>query len=42
MVWDVVVFVNKNIDFLKYDNDKDGYVDVFVIIYVGSGVERMS
>lgn len=26
---------------MKYDNDGDGYCDVFVIVYVGQGVECM-
>lgn len=34
--------VNLKVNFFKYDNDGDGFVDVFVIVYVGFGVERMS
>ncbi|XP_024397318.1 uncharacterized protein [Physcomitrium patens] len=42
MARDAAVLANKNIDFSKYDNDKDGYVDAFVIIHAGSGAERTS
>lgn len=35
MVIDVVNFVKFYIDFFKYDNDKDGIVEILVIIYVG-------
>jgi immune inhibitor A len=28
------------IDFSKYDNDKDGYVDAFVVIHAGRGAEE--
>lgn len=41
LVRDVVVFVNFIVNFKKYDNDGDGFVDVYVIVYVGVGVERM-
>lgn len=35
MVKDVVRIVDCMIIFMKYDNDGDGFVDVFVIVYVG-------
>lgn len=41
MVRDVVKLVNLLVNFKKYDNDKDGFVDVFVIVYVGVGGEIM-
>lgn len=34
-VIDVVNVVKGSINFLKYDNDGDGIVEMFVIIYVG-------
>ena len=39
LVEDIVNLVNPQIDFSKYDNNKDGYVDALFIIHSGRGAE---
>ena len=36
---DIVNLVNSQVDFSKYDNDGDGYVDALFIIHSGTGAE---
>ncbi len=36
---DVVALVNPVVDFSRYDNDRDGYVDTVFIIHSGTGAE---
>ena len=40
MARDAALAANPSIDFSKYDNDDDGYVDAFVIIHAGRGAEE--
>lgn len=40
MAKDAAVMANPFVDFSKYDNDKDGYVDAFVVIHAGTGAEE--
>ncbi|HEY4288025.1 MAG TPA: M6 family metalloprotease domain-containing protein [Puia sp.] len=37
---DAALAANSAIDFSKYDNDHDGYVDAFVVIHAGRGAEE--
>ncbi|MBI4810605.1 MAG: M6 family metalloprotease domain-containing protein, partial [Ignavibacteriales bacterium] len=39
LVEDVVALADSIVDFSKYDNDHDGYVDALFIIHAGSGAE---
>jgi immune inhibitor A len=39
LVEDLVDAVDSEVDFSKYDNDGDGYVDVLMVIHSGSGAE---
>lgn len=40
MARDAAVLANPKVNFKKYDNDGDGYVDAFVIVHAGAGAER--
>ncbi len=40
MAKDAAVAANPSIDFSKYDNDQDGYVDAFIVIHAGRGAEE--
>lgn len=40
MVEDIVDQVDPLVDFKQYDNDKDGYVDVVMVIHAGRGAEQ--
>jgi immune inhibitor A len=40
MAKDAAIAADVDIDFSKYDNDKDGYVDAFVVIHAGTGAEE--
>lgn len=40
MARDAAVLANAKVNFSKYDNDGDGYVDAFVIVHAGAGAER--
>ena len=40
MAADAAVAANPSIDFSKYDNDHNGYVDAFVVIHAGRGAEE--
>lgn len=40
MARDAAVLANPQVNFKKYDNDGDGYVDAFVIVHAGAGAER--
>lgn len=40
MAADAAKAANTAVDFSKYDNDHDGYVDAFVVIHAGSGAEE--
>lgn len=39
LVEDVIEIADNDIDFSKYDNDKDGYIDLLLIVHAGSGAE---
>ena len=39
MARDAVRLADPNVNFALYDNDKDGYVDAFVVIHAGTGAE---
>ncbi|HZG26268.1 MAG TPA: M6 family metalloprotease domain-containing protein, partial [Chitinophagaceae bacterium] len=36
---DAAMAANPNIDFAKYDNDRDGFVDAFIVVHAGQGGE---
>ena len=40
MAADAAVAANASIDFSKYDNDNNGYVDAFIVIHAGRGAEE--
>lgn len=40
MCFEAAKAANAMIDFSKYDNDKDGYVDAFVVVHAGRGAEE--
>jgi len=40
MAADAAAAANPSIDFSKYDNDHNGYVDAFVVIHAGRGAEE--
>lgn len=40
MAADAAKAANTAVDFSKYDNDHDGYVDAFVVVHAGSGAEE--
>ncbi|HVU57329.1 MAG TPA: M6 family metalloprotease domain-containing protein [Puia sp.] len=40
MARDAALAADPTIDFSKYDNDHDGYVDAFVVIHAGRGAEE--
>lgn len=42
MARDAAILANPKVNFSKYDNDGDGFVDAFVIVHAGSGAERTS
>lgn len=39
MAKDAAVLCSPDVDFSKYDNDKDHYVDAFVVVHAGAGAE---
>jgi len=39
MAQDAAVAADPNVDFSKYDNDGNGYVDAFIVVHAGSGGE---
>lgn len=40
MAQDAAIATNADIDFSLYDNDRNGYVDAFVVIHAGRGAEE--
>jgi immune inhibitor A len=40
MAYDTAVIADPAVNFSKYDNDGDGYVDAFVVIHAGEGAEE--
>ena len=40
MARDAAVAANPTVDFSKYDNDNNGYVDAFIVIHAGRGAEE--
>ncbi|MGE5363721.1 MAG: M6 family metalloprotease domain-containing protein [Bacteroidota bacterium] len=39
LVEDIIAVANPLVDFSKYDNDKDGYVDALIVVHAGVGAE---
>lgn len=39
MARDAAVLANADVDFTPYDNDKDGFVDAFIVVHAGRGAE---
>ncbi|MDN5337081.1 MAG: immune inhibitor [Thermotogaceae bacterium] len=39
LVEDIVEIADNSIDFSKYDNDKDGYIDLLLVVHAGPGAE---
>lgn len=39
MAFDAAKLANPSVDFSKYDNDKDNFVDAFVVVHAGTGAE---
>ncbi|WP_081680861.1 M6 family metalloprotease domain-containing protein [Cellulomonas sp. URHD0024] len=37
---DAAVAANKDVDFSPYDNDKNGFVDAFIVVHAGKGAEE--
>jgi immune inhibitor A len=42
MAEDAAKIATQTVDFKKYDNDGDGYVDAFVVVHAGRGAEETS
>jgi immune inhibitor A len=40
MAKDAAILANSDVDFKKYDNDGDGFVDAYVIVHAGRGAEE--
>jgi immune inhibitor A len=40
MCMEAAMAADADVDFSKYDNNKDGYVDAFVVVHAGSGSEE--